>query len=118
MEIKVTKEPTDGFERQIGRIEKAELGWEGDRRVFGFNIGFVFPGSAQATGWIGLPPDTVKFLDALLKAAGCSRWDSLKHKMVIVRRDQPRGFIRGFEPLMQGEDGITFGDFWPEEEKP
>lgn len=116
MEIKVATEPTDDYERQLGRIRKAELGWEDDRRVFGFNIDLELSGgSDQATGWIGLPPEDVpKFLSDLLRACGCSRWSALKGRLVVVRRELPDRFIRGFETLPLGEQfGMNFSDYWP-----
>jgi hypothetical protein len=118
MEIQKLHEPTDDFARRIGKIIDAEIGWEDDRRVFGFKIDFEFEATHQSTGWIGFPPERVpQFLDAILTAAGVSKWNQLRGKMVFTLHQADggtaTGFIRGLEALMDARRCV-FEDWWPE----
>jgi hypothetical protein len=119
MEIRVAQEPSDKWIREIGKVKRAEFGWEDDHRVFGFCIDFTLSsGNGQSTGWLGLPPENVgEFLATLLAAAGCERWHQLVGKVVVTRHEDDGGkFIRGFEqlPIFDEPKSITFSEWWPE----
>lgn len=79
------------MEREIAKVERADLGFE-DHGMFGFNIAFVFRGGGQGTGWYIL--STAKeatgcdFLARIMRSFAVERWQHIVGRTVWIERGE------------------------------
>lgn len=88
-----------GYVEEIGKIRDTHLGFE-DHGMFSLCVDFDFGGSGQGFGHVCLVGEHgIDLIQAVLRACGVDRWESLKGRTLFVLREEPYGLIKGLKPL-------------------